>query len=295
MKERLNSDCIECLIKKYLKFFPDKATECQKVEYMQKLLKILSEASIQTSAPEIVDDIAKIQWSIFGFKEDYTEIKKFFNSLMLEMENNLFQEAMDDIDPLGRGIRYAMTGNYIDFGAMKDVDTEKLKDLLADSKNIFVESIELELLKNDLQNAKKMVYLTDNCGEIVLDKILIKIIKQLYPQIEAEVIVRGEPVLNDATMEDAKQIGMTDVCMVSDNGSSVAGTCLNRISESAKEKIDSADVIIAKGQGNFETLRFCGRNVYYVFMCKCMMFAQRFGVPQFSGMLVNDFRLENGF
>lgn len=288
---RLNSECIECLLKKYLKFSPDGITEEQRIAYIQKLLKLLAEAPMCSGAPEIVDDISKLLYELFEFKEDYSETKRYFNALMMKMENEIFNNVKTDEDPLRLAICYAMTGNYIDFGAMKNVDSDKLKELLDDSHSIKVNGTELKNLKQDLEKAQKLVYLTDNCGEIVLDKILLNIIRIFYPQVKVDVIVRGIPVLNDVTMEDAVQVGLHEIFDVCDNGSSVAGTCLDRISDDAKAKIDSADVIIAKGQGNFETLRHCGKNIYYIFMCKCMMFARRFDVPQYSGMLVNDLRL----
>ena len=106
-----------------------------------------------------------------------------------------------------------------------------------------------------------------------------------------EAIVRGAPVHNDATLEDARQVGLDRLVPVYHNGTDIAGTCLHRIAAEVKEKLEGADVILAKGQGNFETLRYCRKNVYYVFMCKCEMFARRFDVPLYSGMLVNDRRI----
>ena len=150
-------------------------------------------------------------------------------------------------------------------------------------------------IKNDKYKkpyAEKLIFITDNCGEIVLDKLLIKTILKEYPQIKAEAIVRGEAVLNDATLKDAKQVGLTAVLPVFGNGTAIAGTCLSRIPQTVMKKIDSADIIIAKGQANFETLRYCGKNIYYIFMCKCQMFADRFGVPKLSGMLLNDLRMK---
>ena len=117
-----------------------------------------------------------------------------------------------------------------------------------------------------------MVYLTDNCGEVVLDKMLVKLLKEMYPNLDITVIVRGEQILNDATMEDAVQIGMTDMVNVIGNGNNIAGTWLDAVSEQALKLIDQADVIIAKGQGNFETLYGCGKNIYYMFLCKCQLF-----------------------
>ena len=123
------------------------------------------------------------------------------------------------------------------------------------------------------------------------DKIFIKTILQEFPQISAEVIVKGNPVLNDATLEDALQIDLNSVVKVSHNSSGMAGTVLGDISDQALKKLDSADIIIAKGQANFETLRHCGKNIYYIFMCKCKLFADRFNLPKFSGMLLNDLRM----
>ena len=99
-------------------------------------------------------------------------------------------------------------------------------------------------------------------------------------------------MLNDATVEDAKQIELDKLVPIVDNGSAIAGTCLDKISSQSRSIIDQADVIISKGQANFETLSYCGKNVYYIFLCKCEMFADRFKVPLYSGMFVNDLRLK---
>jgi len=191
-------------------------------------------------------------------------------------------------DPLKAAIQYAMTGNYIDFGALDRIDEEELQRILDHSADNHVDGQEYLKLRKELKKAKRIVYLTDNCGEIVTDKLLIEEIQKENPEAAVTVIVRGFPVLNDATMEDAVQVGLTGMVHVIGNGSEIAGTCLDEISEEAKEFIDSADVILAKGQGNFETLRMCGKNIYYIFMCKCEMFAERFQVPRFSGMLISD-------
>ena len=107
-----------------------------------------------------------------------------------------------------------------------------------------------------------------------------------YPAITQ--ISGGKPVLNDATMEDAVQVGLDKAAQVIGNGTDVAGTCLEELSEQALDVINTADVMIAKGQGNFETLQKCGKNIYYIFMCKCDMFAKRFNVPKYTGVLIND-------
>jgi uncharacterized protein with ATP-grasp and redox domains len=116
----------------------------------------------------------------------------------------------------------------------------------------------------------------------------LKTLKKLYPKLNIISMVRGVPVLNDANMDDAVQIGLTNTVDVMGNGSTIAGTCLEDVSEEALKVIQNADVVISKGQGNFETLYGCGLNIYYLFMCKCKLFANRFHKNLFEGMLIND-------
>ena len=207
------------------------------------------------------------------------------------MEDKIQGKIEAGKDPIQSALKYAMMGNYIDFGAVANVSEEKLYEYIDTAEDIEVNQDEIKNLKNDLKDAKSLVYITDNCGEIVTDKIFIKNIIKNYPHLKVEAIVRGKDVLNDATMTDAKQVGLCDVISVFDNGTQIAGTCIDKVKEEVKVKIENADVIIAKGQGNFETLRFCKKNVYYLFMCKCKMFAKRFNVEQYSGMLINDLRM----
>ena len=100
--------------------------------------------------------------------------------------------------------------------------------------------------------------------------------------------MRGEAVVNDADMEDARQTGLMELGRVLGNGNDIGGTWMEELSEEALCALKKADVILSKGQGNFETLQGCGLNVYYLFMCKCEMFTERFGVKLFDGVLVRD-------
>lgn len=285
---RLNPGCISCLIKSRLEDFPENTPREKQILYMQRVLKEISEAPKSVSAPVIVRTINEIQKDMFGYNKDFTHVKSYFNDLMLGKVPAIQEKLEESEDSLKLAIQYAMTGNYIDFGAMDKVDENELQRFLDDAHNNCVNDTEYKALKDDISHAKEIVYLTDNCGEIVMDKVLVQEIQKTNPDAKITVIVRGMPVLNDATMEDAIQVGLTDMVNVIGNGSEIAGTSLEEISEEAKSKMEQADVIFAKGQGNFETLQMCGLNIYYIFMCKCEMFAKRFHVPRFSGMLLND-------
>jgi len=286
--KRLHHECLSCMTKIHLDKYPKDVTEDEKVEYMQRVLKVLAEAPDRYGAPVIVRTINEIQDEMFGMKQDYAEIKKHYNQVMLNHEEQVNGKLAVSDDPVKTGIQYAMIGNYIDFGARINVNEEQLTELLNDSDRFVIDEKQYGELTEDLSNAKKLVYLTDNCGEIVMDKLLIREIKKKYPDLKVTVLVRGEEVINDATMEDAIQVGMNEIAEVIPNGSDIAGTWLEEISEEAKAVIDKADVIISKGQGNFETLRKCGKNIYYIFLCKCDLFANTFQVPKLTGMLINE-------
>lgn len=286
--ERLRSECMTCVMRKYMKEIPEQATEKEKIEYLRKLFQIVANAPMDTSAPVIVEQITELQKEMFGIENAYGPVKVHFNDVMLGYEQEIKKRLQKAEEPLKRSIQYAMVGNYIDFGAMQQVDENYLNNLLDHAKDNAIDEQEYNALEKDLQCGKKLVFITDNCGEIVMDKLMIATIQRLYPQIEVTVLVRGGAVLNDATMEDARQIGLTEMVKVIGNGTSIAGTCLEQISSEASEEIQQADVVIAKGQGNFESLRKCGKNIYYIFLCKCEMFAREFKVPQYTGILVND-------
>ncbi len=285
---RFNTECVKCIINRYLNNVPQEFTPQQKLAYVQLVCKQVAEAPSHAGAPVVTQSIKNALHKAFGITEDFSEEKHYFNQMMIAKEAELYAQMKDTKDCLKTAIQYAMTGNYIDFGSMHIVDEEYLEKALQESKERCVDENVLDALKNDLIGAKRLVLLTDNCGEIVLDKLLLQIIKEQYPQIEITVMVRGGEVLNDATRKDALEVGLDKVGMVIDNGTEIAGTFLDVVSREALKTLDEADVILSKGQANFETLRGCGKNIYYIFLCKCDMFANRFGVPRFTGMMIND-------
>lgn len=285
---RLRPECIRCVTKKHLENIPTDATTEQKLAYMQGFMRIIADARPIDSAPILVHAFDELREKMFGCRMDYTDVKTYFNKLMLNYESKLWESIKKSKEPLKLAIQYAMIGNFIDFGAMEHVDEEQLTKLLDNAADNPISKEEYEQLQKDLSQGRNLVYITDNCGEIVLDKLLLRTIQNQCPHLNITIIVRGGDVLNDATLKDAEETGLTNIFKVIGNGNSVAGTVFEILSDEAKEVMETADVMIAKGQANFETLRMCERNIYYIFMCKCEMFARNFNVPQYTGMLVND-------
>lgn len=288
---QLNPFCICCQLNKQEEKIRGFADTEKKLTYMKKIMNRYVQADKDDCAPSLSVEFADYFSNFWDVApQDYTEIKKEFNQLMLDLEPELTQIVESAKDPLATALCYARIGNYIDFAALADVDKDRLLSLIRED-NSSLDSQEYTLFQEELSAARSLVYLTDNCGEIVLDKIAVKMLKKRYPHLPITVIVRGEPVVNDATMEDAEMCGLTELVPVIGNGSRVGGTWLPDISEEARQLLDSADVIIAKGQGNFETLNGCGLNIYYLFLCKCDWFVRLFHAQPLEGMFVNERRV----
>lgn len=287
----LSAMCIRCLIDWQEEKIREIADEDKKAAFLKAVAGIIASAGEEDSAPCLVYKINRIYESLFGEVMSYEKEKKEFNSLMLKLESEMEKDiraGADREEVLKNAVNYARTGNYIDFGAMNHVEKKQLLELLHKSLKEEVDGHTFFMLRKDLAEAKELVYLLDNCGEIVADKLLIKILKEQYPQIHITVIVRGMAVLNDAVLEDAEAVGLTKIVEVIGNGNGVAGTQINMLSKEARTILEAADIIISKGQGNFETIHGCGRNIYYLFLCKCAWFSERFGMERLKGVFINE-------
>lgn len=290
---KMYTACMFCLLNKQereLRDFPD---EDKKIEYMKELMRLVGNCTEEACAPWLASQVSGIHEKYFGKTQGYGALKKKFNQLVLDMEDRLEQRIRAHEDPLRAALVFARVGNYIDFSAVDEVDQKEFLGLF-DRENDVIDEREYQSFVGEMEDAQEMVYLLDNCGEIVLDKLVIRILKERFPGVRITAVVRGGEVVNDATMDDAEMTGLTGETEVLGNGDDVAGTILNRVCPQVRERIDKAEVILAKGQGNFESLHGCGKNVYYLFLCKCDLFMKKFGANRFQGMFLNEGRVPEG-
>lgn len=280
-----------CLIKHEETRIWDYPDEKKKAAYISAAMRLIGTADEEMSAPLATRDITNLHREIFGFFPDMTELKRRYNHRMLEMWDEIEGAVLSAPDPLLAALKYARAGNYIDFGAMDDVDDQTLARILRNAQAGDVDEAEYRAFCADLDRAKHFLLVADNAGEIVLDKLFLKVLGETHPQLSRTVLVRGLPTSNDATPQDAAEIGLSDVARVIGNGTDIAGTEMRFISEEARKALEEADVILAKGQGNFETLNGCGLNVYYIFLNKCAWFVKRFATERFAGMFVSERRM----
>ena len=289
----LTSACMRCLLDRREEQLHKFSDEEKKADYFREILGIISREGKVESAPYLSVEMKKVYERYFGEKEDFSEIKRFYNELMLSMEAEFEKRIRESGDPVRTALCFAQTANYIDFGTGNEIKKETLLELFDGADPAEIDEKEYENFSHEMEGAKMVVLLADNCGEIVLDKLLLKILKEKYPKASYTLMVRGMPVSNDVTREDALQVRVQEVTDIMDNGTDIGGTAPNHVPQQVSDFLSSADVIIAKGQGNFETAYGFGWPIYYLFLCKCDLFMRRFGKKKFGGMFVHESRVKD--
>ena len=276
---RIIESCAKCLYDRQLHMTDNE-------EYLAEIREILDNRSEDDSAPYLVYQFNKIYERYFGKRPSYRDVKKQYNDLVLSMEDSLRREIGKSADPLATALVYARIGNYIDFGAMNQVDEATFLSLFKDTEMSSKDREVFASFRSQASEAKNFLLIADNCGEIVLDRLFLEQLKKEYPQLEFSVMVRGGEVLNDATYEDAVYTGIHKMAKIVPNGNSVAGTVYDLLSEEARAELDKADLILAKGQGNYESMHHEAEHIFFSFLCKCDLFVYRFNVPRLTGILI---------
>lgn len=290
---RANAMCMACMVGKQEKLIRPFGDEGRKSEYMHKVLGILCEHGRTESSPWLAEQIDRLYENFWEKSVDYTPVKQKYNQLLLDREGEIGRRIRESQEPVKECIKYVCAANYIDFSAVENVNRQTFETLLEKAGSEQVPDGEYREFTKDLEHARTLAYLVDNCGEIVLDKVFMKCLKETYPQLQITAIVRGRDVLNDATMDDARETGLTELVTCMGNGSGAPGTVLKNLSQEARRTIMEADVVISKGQGNFESLFGEGLNPYYLFLCKCELFVRRFGLKQYQSVFSKEERVKN--
>ena len=287
---RLDSQCILCLLKRHSETAAKYGDEAQVTAFTRDLMRMICNGPVEMSAPFYTPGITKLFTEHFGLADDrFAEEKEVSNRYALERFDRLTELVRSAEDPVYAGLQAAILGNYIDFSALQgEVSFEKLDEMLRLLHTIEVDRDAFDALRSDLELGRELLYLTDNAGEIVFDRVWLEVIRDMFPGLSITVCVRGGPAQNDATVADAEAVGMP--FPVIGNGTRIPGTVLELASDELNAALKTADVIIAKGQANVETLLDTGHgyNVYYAFLVKCKRFIDRFGKAKLTAMLVRE-------
>lgn len=278
---RISESCAACLYDKQKNKTDDE-------EYLSEIRSILDNRKETDTSPYMVYLFNKVHVRRFGAGADYKDIKRKYNDLVLGMEESLREEIEKSEDPLAKALIMARVGNYIDFGAMNHVDQDEFLTLFRDTEMREDDRRTYDSFLEACKKGKTFLLVCDNCGEIVLDKLLMEQIARRFPHLIMKALVRGGEVLNDATADDAAYVGLDNIAQIISNGDAIAGTVYELMPETAKKALDEADVILAKGQGNYETMSDQGRHIFYEFLCKCDLFTSRFKVPRLTGIFTEE-------
>ena len=288
MEMVMNTQCLLCHLERNIELARKLGDEATAMDFARELMKMYLSAPENVSSPHFAADTESLLQKFYGVAQDrFAREKQESNRFVLERMDELRTLAAKQEDPVLAGLKLAILGNYIDFSALRGkVSFSVLDEMIASALEMELESAVYQKLRGDLKNAKRLLYVTDNAGEIGFDRICAEMIAQSYPDLLITFCVRGGPAMNDALRADAQLMGIP--FPVIDNGNRVAGTQLDQLSVDAKRALETADVIIAKGQGNVETLLGCGYNIYYAFLVKCVRVAEFFHKPMMQPMLVRD-------
>lgn len=263
-------ECFPCFVRQVLDFcklITDDSTVHE--EILRKALLKLSKLDMTTTPPHTATQMYRFVKEITGTQDPFAQIKIDFNNFALD-HLEMLQEIIDNSDDkLETAINLSMAGNIIDMGVGNHISEDLVKTAISEAIDHKLNPKTLAQFRSDISSAKNILYLGDNCGEIAFDKLLV----EQLPKEKVTFAVRGLPIINDATMEDAKQVGMDKLVRVIDNSADVPGTILEWCSESFQQEFAQADVIISKGQGNYETLSENTKNIYFILKAKCPVIA----------------------
>jgi hypothetical protein len=268
-------DCVPCIIEQTIKTARDLTQDLEKQEFLvQKVLETLSNISYNQSPPYLGREAHRVIRRILGNPDPYLRLKREFNQVGKELFPRLQERVNHSKDPFADAVKLAIAGNIIDFGPQHHFELMKTIDKVLQTKPAIDHT---ESLRKDIESASTILYLGDNAGETFFDRILI----EKMPPKEIYYGVRGSPVINDATSEDAYWAGLDKVAKIISNGSDAPGTILEDCSDEFRKVFERSDLVIAKGHGNYETLNEVkGKKLYFLLMVKCEIVAKDVGCSE---------------
>jgi uncharacterized protein with ATP-grasp and redox domains len=268
-------DCIPCFIRQTLDASRQVTSDPAIHEkILRDVLRWMSEMDMSLSPPALAQRIHRRLRELTGIADPYRKEKDQHNQMALALLPGLRAQVAGADDPLMTAANLAIAGNIIDLGAKSGLAETDVHEALLHAAEKPLQG-DVATFRDEAAKAATILYLADNCGEIVFDTLLIE---QLGPQ-RVTLAVRGMPIINDATREDAVTAGLTGLVRVIGNGSGAPGTLLDDCSDEFKTAFESADLIVSKGQGNFETLSDCGKNIFFLLKVKCPVVAESAGQP----------------
>ena len=264
-------DCLPCFVNQTLEAVRQVSDdEAVHERVLRKVLRLASAMDMNKTPPVMGQKIHRIIRKETGIADPYRQKKEYYNRWAASILTDIAAAAKNQDDPFENRLRLAIAGNIIDFGKNGRLNEADVRRVVEGCYDAPLDHKAVRLLKREVDSAREILYLGDNAGEIVFDRFFIR----LFPVDKVTFVVRGKPIINDVTIEDAEAVRMTLLVRVIDNGSDAPGTVLSDCSEEFLERFNRADLIIAKGQGNYETLSDVDKNIFFLLQAKCPVIAR---------------------
>lgn len=275
-------DCVPCFVRQAL----DSARRCSDSpevheRLLREVLALASTMSFDSPPPVMGRLIHRRLPELTGQADPYEAAKQKANEFALRLYPDLKHVVISSRDPFAAAVKFAIAGNVIDLGVKTGLTESDIRAAIREAVDGYIDDDAVEDLRKTAMPAGDILYLADNAGEIVFDRLLI----EQMPPGSVTLAVKAGPVINDATREDAEAAGLADFVEVIDNGDDAPGTILDLCSPAFRRRFEAAELIIAKGQGNYETLNACWhRNLFFLLKVKCAVIAQdlRCGVGEMA-------------
>ena len=284
---KISRECISCLARQAVEIAEESTSNiAMQEEIIKRSLKELGEMDFNETAPEIAFRMHQHAKNITGINDPYKRLKEQYNEIAKEIYDRIIGEKWLDKaeNPFDMACRLAIAGNIIDFSAGLKLEPSDIVKSVEDSIKHSIFGTGTAALREAVKKADNIMYIADNSGEIIFDKFLL----ERLPTSKVTYVVKGGPIVNDATMDDAISTGIVDLVKVIDNGHSAQGTILKDCSSTFKREFIKADLIISKGQANFETLSdIKDKNIFYLLRAKCSSVAFAIGCKRMDYVLTN--------
>jgi len=242
---------------------------------MRNVLKIMAEMPFDSPPPFLSGAIHRLIRELAGIKDPYASVKKKATGTALGMVKSVCKMILKSVDPFEAAVRLSIAGNILDFGVFTRIDNDKIERTVKSALLHDIDAKCLRELKTRALAAKKILFIGDNTGETVFDSLLI----ERLPAKAVKYAVKSGPVINDATMEDALAAGIDKLAEIIETGSDMPGTILEECSPDFLKIFNESDIVIAKGQANYETLEGCSREIFHLMQVKCPVIARDTGRP----------------
>lgn len=275
---KMNRHCHICILQQIVRTAAHLGMDdaAQEEAYRRVLIRVAGMDHREYTSPEFAAVAYGVLSDMTGDPDPYATAKKEQNNMILERLDFFRGRIAASKDPLAVAARYALMGNIIDLGAARLFDTGSIFD---EPGNFSVGPDDLAELREILTSAERLLVIGDNAGEAVLDRLFIEEVRREFPRLQVGYAVRSQPAINDVIAADARHAGLDQVAEIIPSGSPCAGTLLSRSTRTFADWFHGAEAVVAKGQGNFETLEDAPRRIFFMFRVKCDMVAAFTGLP----------------